>query len=430
MQVAIVTVGCPKNVADSDVLSSHLAAAGLRIAEDPNAADVIIVNTCGFIAAATEESIDLILDLAELRRGGSCKKLLVCGCMVQRHRDQLVAELPEVDDFFGLAESCADEIVAALAPAARSARSRGGVRSRLRPPTGYAYVKISDGCDRACTFCTIPSIRGAYRSRPSQKIEAEVDALVRQGVGEVILVGQDTAAWGRDLPGSEGVQRLLARLARRHDVWFRLMYLQPEGVTEELIRTVASHDNVCNYFDIPFQHAARGILCRMGRLGDGAAFLALIERVRDAIPDAALRTSLIVGFPAETERDFGELAEFVRLARLDYAGVFAYSREEGTPAASLGDHIDPDVVGERARMLGDLADDIGAERAAARVGREVDVRLEPSVLQQEYPCEGRSQFQAPEVDGVCLVRGETPSDGVLRVRVIETDGYDMICEPA
>lgn len=430
MRVAIVTVGCPKNTADSDLLSSHAAAAGLDIVDDPLEADAIVVNTCGFIAAACEESLDTILELAELKSEGKCRLLMVCGCMVERYPGQLEEDLPEVDVFFGLAEPCAADIARCLtAEAGAAAGTPRAVVSRTFPATSYAYVKISDGCDRSCTFCTIPAIRGRYRSRQAKEIETEVAVLVKQGVREIILVGQETSKWGSDLGGNESLPWLLARLACRESTWFRVMYLQPDGVTDDLIETIATLDNVCSYFDIPFQHAQQSILRRMGRGGGMADFLDLIGRVRERIRDVALRTSLIVGFPGETDTDFAAMCAFVREARIDYAGVFAYSPEQGTKAAELAGAVDADTVAERLRMLSDLAFEIGSQRVAERVGSGLDVVVDARQVEQEYRSEGRSQFQAPEIDGVCLLRHELTPGRIVSVRVKETDGYDMICYP-
>lgn len=418
--VAIVTVGCPKNSADSDFLASRLVAAGLEILDDPREADAIVVNTCGFIKAACEESLDTIMELASLGLGS--RRLVVCGCLSERYGDALRRDLVEADAVFGLAERSADDIAAFL-----TGRPPGKSTERLKPSTAYAHVKISDGCDRTCSFCTIPAIRGPYRSRTAQQIEAEVKRLVDAGTKEIILVGQDTAWWGRDLKGRPTISSMLRDLARQYEVWFRLMYLQPDGVTDELIQTVAAFDNICSYFDVPFQHASERVLRRMRRTGDGEAFLRLIDRIRTRAPEAAIRTSLIVGFPGETDGDFELLADFLRRAQADYAGLFIYSAEQGTAAAALADPVDEDVALARHRMLADLADDVGWRRAASRIGARLDVLIEETVSEQDSCSEGRSQFQAPDVDGICLVRGAAEPGDLMRGRVEETDGYDMIC---
>lgn len=423
-KVSIVSLGCPKNTADTDLLAGTLRNAGLDVVEDPSKADAVIVNTCGFIRAACEESLDVIMELGEMKRGGEIEKLLVCGCMGERYGEELRRELPEADRLFGLVEQDRDDILADLL-GGRDVQVEAAARAV--PSTPYAYVKISEGCDRKCAYCTIPWIRGPLRSRPREEIEGEVATLAGSGVREIVLVGQDTAAWGDDLPGKPRVWGLVGGLAESFDVWFRLMYLQPDRVGEELVTAVAAHDNVCDYFDIPFQHASSSVLRSMRRPGDSPAFLGLLERIRTRMPAAAIRTTLIVGFPGETERDFEELADFVRAARFDYAGVFPYSPEAGTEALLLPAPIEEAVARERHRMLVDLIDEIGWSKVEQRIGSRLDVLVEGESGEQEYPCEGRSQFQAPEVDGVCLLEEEEKTGALVRAKVVATEGYDMIC---
>lgn len=425
MRVALVTVGCPKNSADTDLLSAQIAAAGLDVVSDPASADAIIVNTCGFISSASEESLDTIMELASFKRDGTCTRLIVCGCLPARYGNELAVELAEADAVFGLATQCATHIISYLT--GRLADQIPCAAPRLRPATHYAYVKVSDGCDRACSFCTIPAIRGHYRSRPLLDIEAEVADLVATGIKEIILVGQETTSWGRDLAGRPTIASLLSRLSTSHDVWFRLMYLQPDGVADELIEAVADLSNVCSYFDIPFQHASRDVLSRMRRQGSAESFLNLLERIRALAPGAALRTSLIVGFPGETEADFERLVAFVRSAGLDYAGLFAFSPEEGTAAASMSNQLASELIAERHRLLADLADDIASSRAASRIGQEFDVLVDLDDTEQESASEGRSQCQAPDIDGVCRLDEHHAPGSLVHVQVRDSDGYDLIC---
>ncbi|RJQ54322.1 MAG: 30S ribosomal protein S12 methylthiotransferase RimO [Actinobacteria bacterium] len=426
--VAIVSLGCPKNTADSDMLAGLLSNAGFDLVALPEQADAVIVNTCGFIRPACEESLDTIMELASLKREGRLKRLLVCGCLSERYGEELRRELPEADRLFGVAEKDCHSILSEL----MNARDVRVTPSPRRIPAGpYAYVKISEGCDRSCSFCTIPWIRGGYRSRPQAEIEAEVELLVGHGIKEMVLVGQDTGAWGEDTGGVSRLPALLESLASRFDAWFRLMYLQPDRVGEDLIDTIAAHANVCDYFDIPFQHASEQVLRRMGRWGSEEEFLGLISGIRSALPQAAIRTSLIVGFPGETERDFEVLAGFVRRARFDYAGLFLFSPEEGTLAAKLDGGVQESVALERHRMLGDLADDIGWDRLRRRKGARLDVLVEGISDEEGGASRGRSQYQAPEVDGECLIRNLRARVGeVVGVSVTGTDDYDMICERA
>ena len=424
-RIAFVTMGCAKNEVDSEHMALRLAAAGYELEDDPERADVVVVNTCSFIQAATEESIDAILEVAgydSIAEGSA--HLVVAGCMPARYGADLEAELPEVSRFVPCAdESSIVEVVDGLFGIERLPGDGSAVELAAQDGRVSAYVKISDGCDRFCAYCTIPFIRGRYRSFTAEDIHAEVSRLVAQGVREIVLIAQDTGRWGADLPDPSSLAALVSGLAEEHpDTWFRIMYIQPEGVTDELIEAIASHDNVCDYFDIPFQHVNGRILASMNRKGSADAFFGLIGRIKRRMPDATLRTTLIAGYPGETEADFEELCAFVEEAGLDYVGVFAYSREEGTRAYSLEGQIDEDEKAARAQELRDLADAVCTPHIAERVGRTLDVLVVG--CEEDGQLFGRAMCQAPDVDGVTYLDGGEPGE-VVRVRIEDTLLYEM-----
>ena len=427
---SFITMGCAKNEVDSAHMADRLAGAGYGVIDDPAKADVVIVNTCSFIQAATEESIEAILEAAGLENvseGGA--HLIVSGCMPARYEGDLEAELPEVSRFL----PCADEenivsVVDELLGIERIGDARRIVAAPAFGSSTSAYVKISDGCDRFCAYCTIPFIRGRYHSFSEKDIIDEVDRLVSAGSREIVLIAQDTGRWGADLKEKSSLAQLMSHLAERHpDTWFRVMYIQPEGVTDELIEAVATHDNICSYFDIPFQHCNPEILSRMNRKGSGEEYLELLERIRMRIPDVTLRTTLIAGFPGETEEQFEELCDFVEDAELDYVGVFAYSREEGTRAYNLENQVDEDEKLARAQRIRDVADAVSTGIVSARIGQETDVL----VLGEEEDGQmfGRAMCQAPDVDGVTYVpAGEVGQ--IVRVIISDTLVYEMEGEVA
>ena len=424
--VSFVTMGCAKNEVDSAHMANRLSQAGYSVVDDVDESDVIIVNTCSFIQAATEESIEAILDATELDRVKSGKAhVVVSGCMPARYEGDLEGELPEVSRFV----SCSQEqnIVQVLDDMLGIERFGDLAQSISAPPIEMgdvsAYVKISDGCDRFCSYCTIPFIRGRYHSFTLDEITAEVQRLVEAGAREIVLIAQDTGRWGDDFETPSSLAELLESLARRFpQTWFRVMYIQPEGITDELIDVVAAHDNVCSYFDIPFQHCDRSLLKAMNRNGSGREFLDLIGRIRSQIPNVTLRTTLIAGFPGETDEQFEDLCDFVEEAELDYVGVFAYSREEGTRAYKLEGQIDEDEKLFRAQQLRDRADAVSSTVVARRIGRSLDVL----VCGQEEDGQrfGRAQCQAPDVDGVTYVPSGEPGD-IVSVTIDDTLLYEM-----
>lgn len=422
------TLGCPKNEADSGTLGRHLRRAGVPLAAEPEEASHIVVNTCGFIEAAREESIEAIL---EAGAGYPAARLFVMGCLVERYRDELVAGLPEVAGWYGLSE--VDSLVSLLATEARPAKGGpGGAHwPSAQAAQTFSYIKVSDGCDHVCSFCAIPAIKGPYAALGLQAVVEQAQSALEAGARELILVGQDTAIWRSDRLDLLGLVDLLAEDARVDRV--RLLYLQPENVTERLLTFMTTHDTLCRYLDIPFQHASRSVLRRMARAGNGDSYLELIRRAREKMPDVSLRSTFIVGFPGETEDDVDELLRFVAKAGFDHAGVFAYSPEEGTKAASLPGQLAPEVVAERMRRVGQALIDSGEAAAAGRVGTHVRVLLE-SLSSEEGPegtwGAGRTCGQAPEIDGVTFLTGPVPPGaqvgGLVDGVVEEAAGYDLL----
>ena len=435
--VAFVTLGCAKNEVDTEHMREHVVCAGYALADDPEEADAIVVNTCSFIQAATEESLEAVFEAADLPNVADGRAaLVVAGCMPARYGADLEDELVEAGAFVPCSRE--DDIALVLAEAIGEAGNGHAPLSGGPSADGEdaaaedspaacapvsAYVKISDGCDRFCSYCTIPFIRGRYRSFPLDEVRAEVRKQVDRGVREIVLIAQDTGRWGADFSEPSTLAALVSTLAEEHpDTWFRLMYIQPEGLTDELLEAVASHDNVCDYFDIPLQHVDADILRAMNRTGSRAEFEALARRVRRRMPHAALRTTLIAGFPGETDEQFEDLCSFVENADFDYIGVFPYSREEGTRAHDLPNQIDEDEKFDRAQRLRDLADAVCAPRVAERIGRELDVLVEGR--EEDGQLFGRAMCQAPEVDGVTyLKRGDVGE--IVRVRIEDTLLYEM-----
>jgi ribosomal protein S12 methylthiotransferase len=422
-RVAFVTLGCPKNEVDSDRMAASLGS-GFTIVGDDAAADAVVVNTCSFIREATEESISVILEYATAWKTAlPGRVLVVAGCMPSRYGPDLPGEIPEVDAFVPVADEAGLPVLLARL-LGTDASVAPGASSRLAPGPS-AYVQISDGCHRACTFCTIPSIRGDYRSRSAHELVAEASGLVEAGVREIVLIGQDTSSWGRDLPGRPALAELVRALAAVEGLaWLRLMYVQPDDVTPDLLESMASSPVVCRYLDLPMQHASREVLRRMGRRGDAGEYLRLIGVVRDLLPEVALRTTLIAGFPGETRQDAKRLLDFVREARLDYVGVFPYSPEEGTPASTMADQIQLRTRIARAQRLRDVADEIGVSRAAEFVGRTIEVLVEG--VDEEGVTVGRHRGQAPEIDGVVMLDGARPPGAIVDAEIVDSFGYDLV----
>ena len=436
--VLFVTLGCAKNEVDTDRMRSLLLRAGYSEAAEVDEADAVIVNTCSFLASATSESIERTLELAEAAQEGvRGLPIVMCGCVPSRYGDELPDQLPEVAAFVRAdAEDgivgVMDEVLGheSVVPAAEGA-SAGPLAEPLRTVEGAsAYVKISDGCDRFCSFCAIPYIRGRYASRPFAEIAGEVRALAEQGVREFVLIGQDTGIWGRDLGEGDTLASLLVRLAmivRPYGAWLRVLYLQPEGMSDELVAAIRDTPEVLPYIDIPIQHCNVAVLKSMNRTGSADEFRALFDRLRREIPGMVLRTTGLVGFPGETEEQFEELLDFVQEQEFDYTSVFSYSREEGTRGAEMDNQVDEDVKLDRAQALTDVAEELGFSATAKHVGEVVDVVIDGIDTDGDVPeLIGHAWFQAPDCDGaVHIAEGEAAVGDVVRVRLVDSFCYEL-----
>jgi ribosomal protein S12 methylthiotransferase len=428
------TLGCPKNRVDSEVMLGTLAEAGYRLVQDPATAEVIVVNTCGFIESAKEESVEAIVELAEMKRAGRCKKLVVTGCLVQRHADDLARELPEVDHFLGTG---AYQDVARIVSDAQAKRlvvpDPDFVHSAASPrvnslPSHTAYLKISEGCDNACAFCIIPKLRGAQRSRPIDDIVAEAAALAAQGTIELSLVAQDLTAYGYDLPGKVRLQHLLPELCKVDGIrWLRLHYAYPRDVPDVLMDVMAREPKIVKYLDMPLQHSSDRLLRSMKRGRDSVFLRDLLGRLRGRVPGLALRTSLIVGLPGETEADFEDLLSFVEEQRFERLGVFEYSAEDGTPAAEMPDQVPEAKKKERYARIMEIQQDISRAHQQAMIGRRVEVLVEGRAEETEHLLAGRHAQQAPEIDGITYINDGVAYPGELvTVEVTDASDYDLV----
>src|SRR5690242_16480711 len=378
LKVGFVSLGCPKNLVDSEVMMGQLVARGHELTPHPDQADVLVVNTCSFIDPAKKESVDTILEMAEYKKVGRAKKLIVAGCLVERYRGDIRQEMPEVDAIIGTNEL--EQIVAACEGLKEASDPLEPYLYHdltprvLSTPRHFAYMKIAEGCDHPCTFCVIPQYRGAFRSRRFESVVNEATRLFQQGIREINLIGQDTTCYGEDLGLKDGLADLLARLARietPHEKWIRFLYAYPNKVTQKLLDTIAEHDSLVKYIDMPLQHASANVLKRMKRGASGDIFLKLIERIRRTIPGVAIRTSFIVGFPGETAADFEELTQFVEAAKFDNLGVFAYSDEDTSASYQLDGKVDGRTIHNRKRRLMAIQRKISRARNRALVGQEV-----------------------------------------------------------
>ncbi|HET9599261.1 MAG TPA: 30S ribosomal protein S12 methylthiotransferase RimO [Anaeromyxobacteraceae bacterium] len=436
------TLGCPKNRVDSEVMLGTLADAGFRLVQAPGDADVIVVNTCGFIESAKEESISAIVELAEEKASGRCKKLVVAGCLTQRYHAELAAELPEVDHFVGTG---AYQDIARIVADAQAARvivpDPDFVHAATTPrvnslPSHTAYLKIAEGCDNACASCIIPARRGPQRSRTADDLVAEAEALAGQGAVELSLLAQDLTAWGHDLPGRPRLHELLPALCRVDGVrWIRLHYAYPRDFPDALVEVMAREPKIVKYLDMPLQHASDRLLRAMKRGRDVGFLRELLAKLRARVPGLALRTSLIVGLPGETEADFEELLRFVEEQRFERLGVFEYSREEGTAAAEMEGQLPPAVKRERFERVMELQRDIAAAHQRALVGRRLEVLVEGASEESEHLLAGRHAQQAPEIDGLTYINEiAVPGDEgaavypgeIVTVEVADAGDYDLV----
>ncbi len=422
--VSFITMGCAKNEVDSANMKEKVQRAGYRVIDEAEDADAVIINTCSFIQDATEESLDMIFQVAGLPRFASGEaKVIVAGCMPARYGEELEAEVTEASAFLPCSKE--DDIVALLEGLVGPA---GAGSSDYHPTAGpySSYVKISDGCDRFCAYCTIPYIRGRYHSFTYDTIREHVATAVENGVREVVLIAQDTGRWGTDFETPSSLSWLMRSLAVAFpQTWFRVMYLQPEGITDEFLEVMRSHDNITNYLDIPFQHVCERILRSMNRRGSRVRFEELIGHIRETVPGITLRTTLIAGYPGETDEEFEELCDFVSECEFDYIGVFAYSREEGTKAAELPDQIDDEEKRERAQQLRDLADAACTAHISERIGSKTQVLVEG--FEEDGQLYGRALSQAPDVDGSTYLDGGVPGQ-IVDATIIDTLFYEMEVE--
>ena len=470
VKVGFVSLGCPKNLVDSEVMMGLLARAGAEITPRAEEADVIVVNTCSFIDTAQQESVNTILEMAGHKAAGRAKKLVVAGCLVERFRNEIRKNIPEVDAVVGTGELESILSAAGIAPTAPPngnsplvvlpCRPEAAVRAEqgrftreqwdgaiadlpnylydentprvLATPRWSAYIKIAEGCDHPCSFCIIPQLRGEFRSRGFESVVAEAERLAQSGVREITLIGQDTTCYGEDLGLKDALPRLLERLALIEELrWVRFLYAYPNKITGRLLQTIARHEKICSYIDVPLQHASAEVLKRMKRGGGYHVFLRSIEKMRRTLPGLALRTSFITGFPGETERDFEELCEFVCAAEFDWLGVFGYSDEEGAASYALGGKVPAREIERRRRKLMQIQKRISRRKKKALVGRRFELLLEGASAETELLWEGRTEMHAPEIDGKVFVNDfgdhtEVRPGEFHPCEVTEAHDYDLV----
>src|SRR3984957_12577068 len=416
-KVGFISLGCPKNLVDSEVMMGILARSGYELTSRADDADVLVVNTCSFIEAAQQESVDTIVEMAEHKKFGRAQKLVVAGCLVERYREQIKQQIPEVDAVIGTGE--VEHILSALqgelqetAQGAPAFLYHDASPRVLSTPRHAAYIKIAEGCDHPCTFCIIPQLRGNFRSRRFESVVREAENLAAAGVREVTLIGQDTTSYGEDLSLRNGLAELLARLAQVEGLsWVRFLYAYPNRVTQRLLDTLAEHPRLAKYMDMPLQHASRNVLASMKRGSHGDAFLKLLERIRRTIPGVMLRTSFIVGFPGETDADFRELCDFVRAAEFDWMGVFAYSDVDNAASFALDRKVDAETIAERRDLLMAMQERISAKRLRRLVGQQLPALVEGPSKESAFVWEPRLQGMAPEIDGKLYLTDLEPPAG-------------------
>jgi ribosomal protein S12 methylthiotransferase len=442
-KVGFISLGCPKNLVDSEVMMGVLARAGYEITPRAGEADVLVVNTCSFIEPAQQESVQSILELAEYKKFGRARKLIVAGCLVERYRQEIREQIPEVDAVIGTGE--VETILAAcegeLRPDAKGAEPPAYLYHDLSPrilstPRHTAYIKINEGCDHPCSFCVIPQLRGKFRSRRFESVVREAENLAAAGVREVSLIGQDTTYYGEDLGLREGLPVLLERLAPIEELhWIRFLYCYPNRITTRLLETIAAHPRLVKYLDVPLQHASRSVLARMKRGSNGDAFLKMLEKIRKTIPGVSIRTSFIVGFPGETERDFHELCDFVRAAEFDWMGVFAYSDEDAAKSFALEKKVDSEAILRRKDTLMGLQKTISRRTLRRKAGQRLPVMLEGPSRETGLVWEARLEGMAPDIDGKVYITefagvndaADLPAPGTLAtVEITDTKDYDLI----
>jgi ribosomal protein S12 methylthiotransferase len=443
-KVGFISLGCPKNLVDSEVMMGQLKEKGFQITADAAEADTLVVNTCGFIESAKKESVEAILEAARLKREGKASRLVVAGCLVERYRDELKAELPEVDAFIGTSQIndiltvCDPKINTRSLPVIPVGNQSAtylydeSTPRILATPSHYAFIKIAEGCDRPCAFCFIPQMRGHFRSRRFGSIVAEAQQLAEEGVKELILVAQDSSRYGEDLGKTDALAHLLRELSQLDSIeWVRVMYTYPTHISDGFLDVLAEEPKAVKYLDLPLQHASRNILRLMKRGGNRESLERLIERVRRKVPNIAVRTTFITGFPGETEKDFDELLKLVRNVEFDRVGVFTYSDEEGTAAFDLPNKVSPKLANERRRRLMKVQSQISRKKHRARVGETVRVLFEGESKESELLWQGRVETQAPDIDG-CVLINDAPEAFVpqvgdfVNVEITAAQNYDLV----
>jgi len=466
MKIGMISLGCPKNLVDSEVMLGLAQKAGHQLTRDPADADVLVVNTCAFIDKAKQESIDTILEMAEHKKTGACRKLIVTGCMAERYRDELRDQIPEIDAVLGTGE--VPDIVGAigsrnedppyaaqLIPLRRANGEVAGSKVQspkpkaqklptyiydaetprlLATPRHYAYVKIGEGCDYKCAFCIIPTLRGKYRSRPHDSVVREAEGLAARGVKELLLISQDTSFYGIDRGERGGLARLLRALNRVDGLeWIRMLYLYPTTIGDDVLDAVAESSKVCNYIDLPLQHASDAVLKRMKRPGTRATYERLLARIRDRVPGVTLRTTFIVGFPGETDEDFSALEEFVQSVGFDHLGVFTYSHEEGTSAHGLADDVPPRTKRRRQADLMRLQKRVVVKAQKAQVGRQVRLLVDGPAAEHDLVLRARLEGQAPDIDPLVYLTECDPSElsqgQFIQAEIVGSRGYDLLARP-
>ena len=450
MKVGFVSLGCSKNLIDTEIAIGHFKNNKYEIENSPEKAEIIVINTCGFIESAKEEAINTILEMAEYKKK-RCKYLIVMGCLVQRYYEELIKALPEVDLFIKIDEY--DKMWQKIEKLIKedtveiSTTNTSKKISEIKPlpmpthneffervittGTNFAYLKIGEGCSNKCTYCAIPYIRGPFVSRPQEEIIEEAKILASKGVKEIIVIAQDTTKYGVDIYGEQKLAELLQKLSEIPEIkWIRFLYSYPEGITDELIQTVKGNEKICKYFDIPIQHISDSILKKMNRRTNKKQIENLITKLRKEIPDVTLRTSLIVGFPGETQKDFDELCEFVKTAKFDKLGAFMYSKEEGTPAAKLPEQIHGNTKKSRYNKIMEIQQKISNENLKSKIGQEFEVLIEDISFDGKYLI-GRTKQDVPDIDGIIYVKNKEKSNSVnkfVKVHIIDVKDYDLIGE--
>lgn len=438
MKILFVSLGCDKNLVDTEMMLGQLLQKGYEFTDDETEADIVVVNTCCFIGDAKEESINVLLEMAELRKSGQLKALVAAGCLAQRYKEEIQTEIPEVDAIVGTTAIDAiveaiDEVLKGFAKnhyADLDAKPLTGVRRVMTTGGHFAYLKIAEGCNKYCTYCIIPKVRGNFRSVPMENLVAEAKELADKGVKELILVAQETTLYGVDLYGEKSLPKLLHELGQIPGIfWIRILYCYPEEITDELIEAIKTEPKVCHYLDIPVQHASDNVLKRMGRRTNQAQLREMVEKLRTEIPDICLRTTLITGFPGETEDDHEELLQFVDELEFDRLGVFTYSQEEDTPAATMPDQIEEEIKLERQAEIMELQQAIAFEKAEEMVGKVLTVMIEGKIADEDAYV-ARTYRDAPNVDGYLFVNtsANLMTGDLVKVLVTDSNEYDLIGE--